>query len=112
MDCPHVLYNAEYLMGRMASCFVCYDVFKLLPQHLRMAGFTRGTALSGDKGWRAKIICGGDCLENLKKHAGLGAMSLEQIMKKSLSDALGDSRSESEQEHSLLADLVKQAHEG
>ncbi len=58
-----------------------------------------------------KIICGGDCLENLKKHAGLGPGSIEDLLKKTVNDALGESRSESEQEHSLLADLVKQAHE-
>ena len=111
MDCPHVLYNAEFLMGRNVTCFICFTVFKILPQHLRLAGFTRGTALTGDEGWRAKIICGGDCLENLKKHAGLGPGSIEDLLKKTVNDALGESRSESEQEHSLLADLVKQAHE-
>lgn len=112
MDCPHLLYNADDLLGRSASCFTCFDVFKILPQHLRMAGFTRGTALTGDAGWRAKIICGGDCLENLKKHAGFGETSIQDLLKKTVTDALGESRSESEQERSLIADLVKQAREG
>ena len=111
-DCPHLLYNADELVGRHARCYTCKEHFTIAPQHLRLAGFEKGHGLTGGEGWRVKIICGGDCLENLKKHSGLGELTLEQIMKKSLSNALRPTCSESEQEHSLLADLVKQAHEG
>ena len=111
MNCPHYLLNAEDLVGRTARCYLCNYTFEIKPQHLRTSGF-QSTGLGGDKGWRAKIICGGDCSANLLKASGLGEMTLEQIMKKSVNDALGTPRSESEQQSSLLADLVKQAHEG
>ena len=113
MDCAHILYNAEDLLGRDVRCYTCKEPFVMAPQHLRMAGFSKGQRLTGDEGWRAKIICTGDCLENLRKQSGLGGeISIQDILKKTVHDALGESRSQSEQERSLLADLVKQAHEG
>ena len=109
LDCSHYLYNPEQVTGRTARCYVCYRLFEVMPQHLRTSGFEK-SGLSGEEGWRVKILCGGDCKDNRKQDAGLGGdLSLEELMKKSVKDALEPSRSDSEQEHGLLADLVRQA---
>ena len=108
MNCAHYLLNPEDLVGRDVRCYTCQTVFEVKPQHLRTSGF-QSSGLNGDKGWRAKIICDGDCIENLKKRSGLDGLSLQDLMKKSVKDALEPSRSESEQEKGLLADLVRQA---
>ena len=111
MDCPHYLYNPQEVVGRDARCFDCDELFIIKPQHLRLSGY-ESTGLTGAEGWRAKILCGGDCKVNIEKHAGVGgAVSLDELMKSTVKAAADAARSDSEQEKGMLAALVKQAYE-
>ena len=116
LDCPSYTYNPYDLLGSRARCFYCGNLYTIVPDTLRYVHLKCGTNLD-------------QCRENI---AGLvevapggiklvqGSLDPEKFldaeMTASVRRAIGDSRSESEQEPdvdpseaSLLSDLVKQA---
>jgi hypothetical protein len=124
MDCPSYTFNPNDILGNRARCYYCGTEFVVSPNTLRYVHLKCGTNLEACRENIADFVeadAGGVPADDALRRLIEGALDpdkvLDAAMTASVRKAIGESRSDSEQEvdvsseeTNLLSNIVKQAN--